>query len=107
MFPLSAEDNLKMRHRVSRDLAANAVESQVGRMMLSATVKAAADLDVQILHRFVLLEAFLAYLLAKLRRQSARRRDPQLASVRSGARGDVHQRAGTGVAESDGVQCAE
>src|SRR5436305_753395 len=38
-----------MRHRVAADVAAVAVEADVGHVMLSAGVEAAADLDVQLL----------------------------------------------------------
>ena len=61
------------RHGVTGDLAAYSVKSQVGHVMLSATVEAAADLDVQVFHRFAPLKTFFLEALAQLRGQTARR----------------------------------
>ncbi len=76
-------------------------------MVLAATVEAAADLDVQILHCFVLLKALLADTLAELGREAARRRNPQLASISARAGRNIDQSAGAGVAEPDGIQRRE
>ena len=43
MLPLATEHNLEMRHGMTSDLAADTVKSQVGDVMLSATVEAAAS----------------------------------------------------------------
>ena len=59
-----------MGHCISGNLAAHAVEAEVGDVVLPATVKAPADLDMQILNRFVGLKTFLADALAQLRRQA-------------------------------------
>ena len=75
MLPFAAQDHLKMGYCVSGNLAADAVKAYVGHMMLSATVEAAADLDVQVLHRFIQLEALLRQPLAQLARQAARGRN--------------------------------
>ena len=96
-----------MRHCVSRNLAAHAVEAQIGSVVLPATIEAAADLDVQILDCFILLKTFLTDPLAQLCRQPARGRNSQFASVRSWTTCNVHQRPSAGVAQADGVQCAE
>jgi hypothetical protein len=47
--PLPAQDDLEVGHRASLDLAAVAVEADVGDVMLTAAVEAAADLDLQVL----------------------------------------------------------
>ncbi len=72
--------------------------------MLAATVEAAADLDVQILHRGVQGKALLGELLAQFRRQTSRRGDAQFASVRAGARDDVHDGSGPWIAQTHRVQ---
>ena len=54
--PLSSQDHLEVRHRVSGHLSAYAIKSQIGHVMLAATVETAADLDVQILDGFVELK---------------------------------------------------
>ena len=56
MRPLPAQNHLEVWHRVSRHFAAYAVKSQVGDVMLAATVETATDLDVQILDGFIELK---------------------------------------------------
>src|SRR5580658_10731319 len=63
--PLAAENHLEVRHRVPCNLAADAVETEIGDVMLSATIEAAADFDMQILDGFVKLDAFLIEPLAQ------------------------------------------
>ena len=104
MFPLAAEHHLEVRHRVARHFAAHAIESEVGDVVLPAAIEAAADFDVQVLHGFVELEALLGEPLAQLGRKPARRRNPQLARVRAGARNDIDDRAGAGHAKLRGLE---
>ena len=105
MFPLAAQDHLEVRDGVARHFAADAVEAEVGHVMLAATVEAAADLDVQVLDGFVELKTFLAEPFAQFRRQPARRGNSQLAGVRPGAGGDVHDGARAGIAEPGSFEC--
>ena len=104
MFPFAAQNHLEVRDRVSRHFAADAVETQVGHVMLAATIEAAADLDVQFHDGLVQLKTFLAKPLAQFRRQPARRGNPQLARVRPGAGGDVNDGSRAGIAESRGFE---
>ena len=73
--------------------------------MLSATVEAAADLNVKVLHCLVGCETSLADPLAQLRRQSARGRNPQLAGIGARATGDINQRACTRISKAHRVKC--
>ncbi len=104
VLPLAAQHHLEVRHGVSADLAADAVEAEVGHVMLAATVEAAADLDVQILHGFVQLETFLGERFVQLGRQSARGGNSQLAGVRAGAGDDIDDRARAGIAKAHGFE---
>src|SRR5271154_1696242 len=95
-----------MRHGKSANLAADAVKTEVRYMMLTATIEASAHLDVQILYRLIHLKAFLLETLAQLRREPARRGNPQLAGVRSRAGDDIENRACTRPAEVRRVERA-
>src|SRR5207248_3483637 len=44
---LTAQDHLEMRHRMVAHFATDAVEADVGNVVLSTRIKAAANLDVQ------------------------------------------------------------
>ena len=46
VFPFAAQHDLKMRDGIARHFAADAIKAKVGDMMLPATVKAAAYLNV-------------------------------------------------------------
>jgi hypothetical protein len=48
---LAANDRLKVRHSAPSDVAADAEQSDVGDVMMTARVEAAAGLDVQMLGR--------------------------------------------------------
>ena len=63
--PLAAQDDLKVRHGDAVDLAAVAVEADVGRVVLAAGVEAAADLDPQGLDGLVELAVFLTETMAQ------------------------------------------
>jgi len=71
VFPFPAQNDLEVRHGVTRHFAADAVKAQIGHMVLSATVEAAADFDVEFYDGIVQLKIFLGQSLAQLRRQSA------------------------------------
>ena len=106
MFPLAAEHHLEVRDGVARHFAADAVEAEVGHMMLAATIEAAADLDVQIFAPTSSnCETLLGQPLAQFGGQSARGGDAQLAGVGAGAGDDVDDGAGAGIAKSDGFKC--
>src|ERR1041385_658023 len=53
MSPLPTQHNLEVRHRVIPRMAADAVKTKVGNVMLTAGIKTAADLDMQVLHGFI------------------------------------------------------
>ena len=72
--------------------------------MLAATVEAAADLDVQILDRFIELKILFRQPLAQLGRQSSRRGDSQLARVRARARDDIQNRFRAGIGKPAPLQ---
>ena len=74
MFPFAAEDNLKVRNRIARHLAADTVEAQIGDVVLATAVEAAANLDVQVLNALIELVIFLFQPLAKLGSETSRRR---------------------------------
>ena len=94
MLPFAAQHHLEMRHRVAGDFAADTVETQVGDVVLAATVEAAADLDVQIFDGFVEFEDSFRPAACAARRQPARRGDAQFAGVRARASDDVDNGAG-------------
>ena len=104
--PLAAEHDLEVRHLVAADVAADAVEAEVGDVVLAAGVEAAADLDVQAFDGGVELEALRRQPVAQLAGQAARGGDAELAGVGAGAGRDVDDRLRAGVAEADGVQVA-
>ena len=93
-----------MRHGMTSNLAADTVESQIGDVMLSATIEAPADLDMQLLYGFVGHKAFFTDLPAEFGRKSARGRYAEFASIGSGARGDIHQRASSGIGKAHSAQ---
>ena len=78
-----------MRHGVSGDFAAYAVEAEVGDVMLSTAIKAAADLDVEVLDGLVGGETLLADSLAQFGCEPTRRRNSEFAGISSGAAGDI------------------
>src|SRR6202034_1893348 len=104
MFPFTAEDDLEMRHSKAADFPADAVETQIGDMVLAAAIEAAADLDMEMLHGFIELEAFLGQAFVKLAGQSARGRNAQLAGIRARAGDDVNDRARSRIAPPDGIE---
>ena len=104
VLPFAAEDDLEVGHGVPGDLAADAVEAQVGDVVLAAAVEAAADFDVQILDCLVHLQTFFGQAGAQLAGQSARRRNPQLAGIGAGAGDDIDDGARARLAQADGVQ---
>ena len=104
VLPLAAQHHLKMRNGEAADLAADAVETKIGHVMLAAAIEAAADFDVQVLHGFVELEAFLGERFVQLARQAARRRNSQLAGVGARAGDDIHDRARAGIAKAHGFE---
>ena len=59
LFPLPADDNLKVWNLVTVDGTADTVETDIANVVLSATIEATADLNVQILDRLVHLKALL------------------------------------------------
>ena len=93
-----------MRHGVSPELAADAIEAEVGHVMLAATIEAPTDFDVQTLYRLVHLEAFLGQPGAQFGGQAARRRDAELAGVGPRAGDDVDQCARTGIPQAHRLQ---
>ncbi len=95
-----------MRHRAVADLAAHAVEADVGDVMLAAGVEAARDLDLEILDRLVELEVAGLDAAPQLGGEAARRRDAELAGVGARAGGDVDQRRGAGKRQADGGEIA-
>ena len=96
VLPLAAQHHLEMRHRVSVLHAAHAVEAEIADVMLAAGIEAAADLDVQSANSLIHLGAALEQAAAKLARETARRRNAQLAGIGSGACHDIDDRAGSG-----------
>ena len=60
------QDNLKVRHGNAVDLAAIAVEADVGGVVLAAGIEAAADLDPQGLDGLVELAVFFTETIAQL-----------------------------------------
>ena len=103
-FPLSTEDDLKVRHLVAIDDAGHAVKPNVGHVVLPATIEAAADLDVQVLDGLIHLKALLGQARHQFGGQPARRRNAQLASVGAGASHDVQNVAGAGAPEPRRVE---
>ena len=69
--------------------------------MLAAGVEAAADLDLQVLHRRIKLAVAGRNPLAQFRGQAAGRRNAELAGVRSRTGGDVAQGGGAGLRQAD------
>ena len=94
LLPLAAEHDLEVRHGVAVHVAADAVEAEVGDVVLAAGVEAAADLDVQAADGLVQLAASLGEPHAQLAGQAARGGDAQLAGVGARAGGDVDDGAG-------------
>ena len=102
MFPFATKDQLEVRHRIARDLAADAIEAEIGDVMLAAAIEAAADFDVQILNGFIERDEIES--IAQLGGQAARRRDAELAGVRAGAGDDVGDAAGAGGCDAGGFK---
>ena len=73
-------------------------------MVLAATVVAAADFDVQILHGLIELGARFGHFLAQLGGETARGRNSELAGVGSGASDDVDDGSGAGRGEFHGFE---
>ena len=94
LFPLPAQHNLEVGHFESVHIASDAVKPDVRDMVLTATVEAAADLDVQVLDRLIQLEAFFSEAIPQFGGQTARRRDAELAGVGPRASDDVQNVAG-------------
>ena len=90
-----------MRHLIAVHVAADAVEADIGDVMLATGIEAAADFDVQVLHCRVEGQTFFTKPLAQLAREPARRRDSKLARVRARAGGDVDDRCGVGATQAD------
>ena len=104
MFPFAAQHNLEMRNGKSADFAADAVKAKIGNVMLAAAIEAAADFDVQVLDGFVHSETFSRERFAQFARESARRRNSELAGVGAGAGDDVNDGARARIAKADGFQ---
>ncbi len=102
--PLTAEQDLKMRHLVVADGAAVAVEADVGQMMLAAGVETTAHLDFQSFHCFIEREELTGQPRAQFPRQTARRSDAEFAGVRARAGGHVENRTGSVFAQPDPLQ---
>ena len=103
-LPLSSQNHLEVRNGVAGHLAADAVETEVGHVVLAATVEAAADLDVQVLHRRVHGKTLLGEPVAQFRRQASRRGDAQFARVGAGARDDIHDGSSPRFSQAHRVQ---
>ena len=98
--PLPAQDQLEVRRQAVAHAPAHTIEAQVGHVVLATGIKAAADLDVQVLHGSVKRVADLTQAGDQLGGQAARGRDAQLAGVGAGAGGDVDDGAGAGRAQA-------
>ena len=96
VFPLPAHEDAEVRHGRAADLARDAVEADVGQVMLAAGVEAAGHLDVQVAHGRVDRAALLPLHQALVQHggQAARGGDAQLAGVGAGAGNDVLDLAG-------------
>ena len=104
LLPLPAQHHLEMRHGVAVEVAADAVEAQIGHVVLAAGVEAAADLDVQALHGFVQGVALGGQALAQLAGQAARGSDAQLAGVGARAGCHVDDGAGASLTQAEGLE---
>ena len=106
VHPLASQHHLEMRHGVPVDRPTDAVQTDVGDVMLPARVEATARLDPQTLDRLIELSGVTGQIGSQLGRESPGRRDPELAGVGAWAGGDVGQRAGTRFPETSGAQLA-
>src|SRR5207237_6309428 len=88
------------------DRSADAVETEIRNVVLTAGIKTAADLDMKIANRFVEREKFFGQASADLARESARRRNTEFARVRARARDDVENGAGARITQSDAYELA-
>ena len=78
MVPLAPQNHLKVRHGIARHFAADTIKSQVRHMVLSATVEAAADFDVQILDGLIQLKVLFGQ---SLRSSAASPREDEIPSL--------------------------
>ena len=51
VMPFTTQNEVEMRHAVAVPVTGHAVEADVGDVVLTAAIEAAADFDVQIMHR--------------------------------------------------------
>ncbi len=102
--PLTPQHNLEVGYGDAADLAADAVEADVGGVVLSARVEASADLDPQAFYGFVERVGALGQPAAQLGREAARRGDAELAGVGARAGGDVEDGTRTRQTQSEFFQ---
>ena len=93
-----------MRHFKALNRSTDSVKTDVGNVMLPATVKTATDLDMQVLNCLIQLEAFLGKPFSEFRRQSPGRRNAEFARIGAGTRDNVHDVAGTWFRKPNGIQ---
>src|SRR5947199_6557437 len=86
------------------DRAAGSIEAQIRDVVLAAGVEAAADFDVEVLDRIIEYEELLAQAISNLCRQTARRSDAQLASIRARAGCDIDNRARARLGQPNALQ---
>ncbi len=102
--PLAAEDDLEVGGGEAALVAADAVEAEIGNVMLAAGVETAADLDAQVADGVIGGGAVFGETLTELAGQAAGGRDAQLAGIGAGAGGDVDDGAGSGGVQTGGAQ---
>src|SRR5271155_674002 len=90
-----------MRDGVVADVAAVAVEADVGDVMLAATVEAAGNFYTEVADSAVEGRALGCQTSAEFAGQAARAGDAELAGVGAGAGGDVDDGAGAGIGQAE------
>jgi hypothetical protein len=103
--PLAAEHDLEVRHESAALLAADAVEAEVGDVVLAARVEAAARLDAEPLQRLVGGRSCRRRVASARRRGPARTRCPAC-RCRCRGRRDVLDGLGAGRREVDRLELA-
>src|SRR5689334_7224405 len=93
-----------MRNLAVAKRARGAIETKIRNVMLAAGIETAADFDAEILHGLVHGDRLGGESRSNSARKTARRSDPKFAGIRAGARGDVDNRSGAWVAESDPLE---
>src|SRR5262249_6945007 len=89
-----------------RDRPACAIEAEIGDVMLSARIKASADLDMKIADRFIEREQPIRKARSNLTGKSARRRNPEFARIRTRACNHIEDCPRPGLTQSHAYEFA-